>query len=138
MGAVCAKSGRRPGPDDLAAVDPSPVRCFDADVEAEMVEAVKAAAKEGDSLGGAAEVIAYGVPVGLGSHVHWDRKIDGLLAQALMSIHAVKAVEIGEGIEVSGLRGSVAHDPIGWDAELHRYLSGLQPRWRGGGRHHQR
>jgi len=56
-------------------------------------------------------VIAYGVPVGLGSHVHWDRKIDGLLAQALMSIHAVKAVEIGEGIVVAGLRGSVAHDP---------------------------
>ncbi len=80
-----------------------------------MVEAIKAAAKDGDSLGGAAEVIAYGVPVGLGSHVHWDRKIDGLLAQALMSIHAVKAVEIGEGIEIAGLRGSVAHDPIGWD-----------------------
>ena len=60
----------------------------------------------GSSAVRAAEVIAYGVPVGLGSHVHWDRKIDGLLAQALMSIHAVKAVEIGEGIEVAGLRGS--------------------------------
>jgi chorismate synthase len=66
-------------------------------------------------------VIAYGVPVGLGSHVHWDRKIDGLLAQALMSIHAVKAVEIGEGIEVAGLRGSVAHDPIEWDAAERTY-----------------
>ena len=86
-----------------------------------MVEAVKAAARDGDSLGGVAEVIAYGVPVGLGSHVHWDRKIDGLLAQALMSIHAVKAVEIGEGIEVAGLRGSEAHDAIGWDALARAY-----------------
>jgi chorismate synthase len=66
-------------------------------------------------------VIAYGVPVGLGSHVHWDRKIDGLLAQALMSIHAVKAVEVGEGIEISGLRGSVAHDPIVWDPAQQTY-----------------
>ena len=115
LGPVLAKAGRRPLAGDLEAVDLSPVRCFDPEVEAEMIEAIKAAAKDGDSLGGAAEVIAYGVPVGLGSHVHWDRKIDGLLAQALMSIHAVKAVEIGEGIEVAGLRGSVAHDPIEWD-----------------------
>ena len=86
-----------------------------------MIEAIKAAAKDGDSLGGAAEVIAYGVPVGLGSHVHWDRKIDGLIAQAMMSIHAMKAVEIGDGVEVAGLRGSVAHDPIGWDGEAGTY-----------------
>jgi chorismate synthase len=115
LGPVLAKAGLRPLPGDLETVDLSPVRCFDPEVEAEMIEAIKAAAKDGDSLGGAAEVIAYGVPVGLGSHVHWDRKIDGLLAQALMSIHAVKAVEIGEGIEVAGLRGSAAHDPIEWD-----------------------
>ena len=121
MGPAVATGGRRPGPRDLEAVDLSPVRCFDPDAEAEMVEAVKAAARDGDSLGGVAEVIAYGVPVGLGSHVHWDRKIDGLLAQALMSIHAVKAVEIGEGIEVAGLRGSEAHDAIGWDALAHAY-----------------
>jgi chorismate synthase len=121
MGPALAKAGRRPGPGDLEAVDISPVRCFDPEAEAEMVEAVKAAARDGDSLGGVAEVVAYGVPVGLGSHVHWDRKIDGLLAQALMSIHAVKAVEIGEGIEVAGLRGSVAHDAIGWDPEGHNY-----------------
>ena len=121
MGAVCSKTGRRPRPADLGAVDASPVRCFDPDAEAEMVEAVKAAARDGDSLGGAAEVIAYGVPVGLGSHVHWDRKIDGLLAQAFMSIPAVKAVEIGEGTEVAGRRGSVAHDPIEWDAEQQSY-----------------
>ena len=77
-----------------------------------MVAEIRAAMKDGDSLGGAVEVLAYGVPVGLGSHVHWDRKIDGLLAQALMSIQAVKAVEIGEGVEVAGRRGSEAHDPI--------------------------
>jgi chorismate synthase len=118
---VVAKGGCQPRPSDIEAVDLSPVRCFDPEAEAEMVEAIKAAAKDGDSLGGAAEVIAYGVPVGLGSHVHWDRKIDGLLAQALMSIHAVKAVEIGEGIEVAGLRGSAAHDPIGWDPEHQTY-----------------
>jgi len=121
MGPVVSKAEGRPGPGDLGAVDLSPVRCFDPEAEAEMVEAIKAAARDGDSLGGAAEVIAYGVPVGLGSHVHWDRKLDGLLAQALMSIHAVKAVEIGEGIEVAGLRGSVAHDPVGWDPAREAY-----------------
>ena len=77
-----------------------------------MVAAIKAAAKDGDSLGGVVEVLAYGVPVGLGSHVHWDRRLDGLLAQALMSIQAVKAVEIGEGSELAGRRGSEAHDAI--------------------------
>jgi chorismate synthase len=121
LGPVVAKSGSRPLPSDLETVDLSPVRCFDPEAEAEMIEAIKAAAKDGDSLGGAAEVIAYGVPVGLGSHVHWDRKIDGLLAQALMSIHAVKAVEIGDGIETSGLRGSLAHDPVAWDPSTKSY-----------------
>ena len=77
-----------------------------------MVAAVKAAAKDGDSLGGVAEVIAYGVPVGLGSHVHWDRRLDALLAQALMSIQAIKAVELGDGSELAGRRGSEAHDAI--------------------------
>ena len=77
-----------------------------------MIAAVKAAAKDGDSLGGVAEVIAYGVPVGLGSHVHWDRRLDALLAQALMSIQAIKAVEFGDGAELAGRRGSEAHDAI--------------------------
>jgi chorismate synthase len=86
-----------------------------------MVTEVKEAAKEGDSLGGIAEVLAYGVPIGLGSHVHWDRKIDAALAQALMSIQAVKGVEIGDGFEVAGRRGSVAHDPIVWDPALQDY-----------------
>jgi chorismate synthase len=81
-----------------------------------MIHEIKEAAKDGDSLGGVVEVLAYGVPVGLGSHVHWDRKLDALLAQALMSIQAVKGVEIGDGFEVAGRRGSAAHDPIHWDA----------------------
>jgi len=105
----------RPGPDDLDRVDESSVRCFDPRAEAAMIQAVKAAAKDGDSLGGVAEVLAYGVPVGLGSHVHWDRKIDAALAQALMSIQAVKAVEIGEGFDIAARRGSAAHDAITYD-----------------------
>jgi chorismate synthase len=86
-----------------------------------MVTQIKQAAKDGDSLGGIVEVLAYGVPVGLGSHVHWDRKLDSLLAQALMSIQAVKGVEIGDGFEVAGRRGSAAHDPINWNAETASY-----------------
>ncbi len=101
-----------PAFDDLARIDESPVRCVDPEAERRMVAAVKAAAKEGDSLGGAAQVIAYGVPVGLGSHVHWDRKLDALMAQALMSIQAVKAVAFGDGDDLAGRRGSEGHDAI--------------------------
>jgi len=115
IGAAASPEGSRPGVGDLEAVDASEVRCFDADSAARMIAEIKAAAKEGDSLGGIAEVIAYGVPVGLGSYVHWDRKLDGLLAGALMSIQAVKAVEIGDGMAQAGRRGSVAHDAIAVD-----------------------
>ena len=127
VGPVESKSTTRPTPADLDRIDESPVRCFDGDAEAAMVDEIKAAAKDGDSLGGIVEVLAYGVPVGLGSHVHWDRKLDALLAQALMSIQAVKGVEIGDGFEVATRRGSAAHDPIAWDAEDQRYVreSGL-------------
>jgi chorismate synthase len=121
MGAARSKSADRPTPGDLARVDESPVRCFDPAAEAAMIEEIKAAAKDGDSLGGIVEVLAYGVPVGLGSHVHWDRKVDATLAQAVMSIQAVKGVEIGDGFEVAGRRGSEAHDPIVWDADAHDY-----------------
>ncbi|MDZ4826923.1 MAG: chorismate synthase [Actinomycetota bacterium] len=121
LGGASAKQGRRPLPADLATVDDSPVRCFDTDAEVEMIEEVKAAAKDGDSLGGVVEVLAYGVPVGLGSHVHWDRKLDARLAQALMSIQAIKGVEIGEGFDVASRRGSEAHDAISWDADDERY-----------------
>jgi chorismate synthase len=121
MGSVRASLERRPTPADLPTVDDSPVRCFDPVAEALMIEAVEAAAKDGDSLGGVVEVLGYGVPQGLGSHVHWDRKIDGLLAQALMSIQAMKGVELGDGFEVAGLRGSQAHDEILWDAATEEY-----------------
>jgi chorismate synthase len=121
LGAVVTKATERPTPADLERVDASEVRCLDVDAEAAMIAEIKAAAKDGDSLGGVCEVLAYGVPVGLGSHVHWDRKLDALLAQSLMSIQAVKGVEIGDGFEVAGRRGSDAHDPIHWDAETSSY-----------------
>jgi chorismate synthase len=117
MGTARASLSERPGPGDLAQVDENEVRCTDLDAAAAMVAQIKEAAKEGDSLGGVVEAIAYGVPVGLGSHVHWDRKLDALLAQAVMSIQAVKGVEIGDGFEVAGRRGSEAHDPLRWSAE---------------------
>jgi chorismate synthase len=113
--------GPRPAVGDLDDVDESPVRCFDPAAADRMIAEVKAAAKDGDSLGGIVEVLGYGVPVGLGSHVHWDRKLDALLAQAVMSIQAVKGVEIGDGFEVAGRRGSVAHDAIRWDADVGDY-----------------
>ena len=121
MGSARASLDAVPTMSDLATIDESPVRCFDPASADAMVEQIKAAAKDGDSLGGVVEVLAFGVPVGLGSHVHWDRKIDGLLAQALMSIQAVKGVEIGDGFEVAGRRGSDAHDAIHWDAESSSY-----------------
>ena len=122
MGDAAAPVVALPTMADLAAIDASEVRCFSKAGEDAMIAAIKAAAREGDSLGGIVEVIAHGVPIGLGSHVHWDRKIDALLAQAIMSIQAVKGVEIGDGWEVAGLRGSQAHDPISWDATEHRYV----------------
>jgi chorismate synthase len=124
MGSARAERDRRPQPSDLDAVDESPVRCFDAVAEAAMIAEVEAAAKVGDSLGGVVEVLGYGVAPGLGSHVHWDRKIDGLLAQALMSIQAMKGVELGDGFEVAGRRGSDAHDEILWDADAEAYVRG--------------
>ncbi|MFM9037875.1 MAG: chorismate synthase [Actinomycetota bacterium] len=113
--------GRRPTPSDLSIVDESAVRCFDSNGTERMVAAVESAAKDGDSLGGIVEVLGYGMPVGLGSHVHWDRKLDALLAQAVMSIQAVKGVEIGDGFEVAGRRGSNAHDPIRWNDQSGSY-----------------
>ncbi|MBV8951680.1 MAG: chorismate synthase [Actinobacteria bacterium] len=124
MGEARSPTDARPTPDDLEQVDDSPVRCFDPDAEAAMVAEVEAASKAGDSLGGVVEVLGYGVPPGLGSHVHWDRKIDGLLAQAVMSIQAMKGVELGEGFEVAQRRGSAAHDEILWDEQSGGYLRG--------------
>lgn len=117
LGPVRASSSSRPGPGGFAPVDESEVRCLDADAAAAMIAAIEDAQRAGDSLGGVVEVVAHGVPIGLGSHVHWDRRLDGLLAQALLSIQAVKGVEIGDGFDVAGRPGSQAHDPIVWDAE---------------------
>ncbi len=94
------------------AADQSPVRCLDTAAEAEMIRRIDAAKAAGDTLGGIVEVIALGVPVGLGSHVSWDTKLDGRLAQALMSIPAVKGVELGLGFEAARRRGSEVHDEI--------------------------
>jgi chorismate synthase len=112
IGTVHAPSDVVPEPSDLDAIDESPVRVFDRGAQAEMIAEIEAAKADRDTLGGIAEVLAYGVPVGVGSHVHWDRKLDGLLAGALMSIQAIKAVEIGDGFETASRRGSVAHDEI--------------------------
>lgn len=101
-----------PGPDDVAALDADPLRCFDPATSERMVAEVDAAKKDGDTLGGIVEVLAYGLPPGLGSHVHWDRRLDGKLAQALMSIQAIKGVEVGDGFETTRRRGSAAHDEL--------------------------
>ena len=102
----------RPGPDDLDAVDGSEVRCFDADAEARMVARIDRAHAETDTLGGVVEVLAYGLPPGLGSHVHWDRKLDTRLAAACMSVQAMKGVEFGDGFALADTPGSLAHDEI--------------------------
>ncbi|HEU0014414.1 MAG TPA: chorismate synthase [Longimicrobium sp.] len=104
-------------PEELnAAADPSPVRCLDPEAEGRMIDAIDAAKRDGDTLGGIVEVVARGVPAGLGSHVAWDRKLDGRIAGALMSIHAIKGVEIGLGFEGAMRPGSRVHDPITLDA----------------------
>ena len=108
-------TARRPDalPDDInGAVDASPLRTFDREAEAQMIERIDRAKDEGDTLGGVCEVIVTGLPVGLGSHVSWDRKLDGRLAAALMSIPAVKGVEIGMGFQAARLPGSQVHDAI--------------------------
>lgn len=121
IGGVHADPDARPGPDELSTVDESQVRCVDPLAEEAMIAEIKAAARDGDSLGGVAEILVHGLPVGLGSYVHWDRKLDGLLAAALMSIHAVKAVEIGDGLSLAARRGSEAHDAIVWNEQEGSY-----------------
>lgn len=97
---------------DVEALDADPVRTLDPQLSAEMVQEVDAARKDGDTLGGVVEVLAWGVPPGLGSHVHWDRRLDARLAGALMGIQAIKGVEVGEGFRTAARRGSQAHDEI--------------------------
>lgn len=112
IGPVGAPDEPLPTPGDLEKIDADPVRCFHAEASAAMVAEIDAARKDGDTLGGVVEVLAYGVPPGLGSHVHWDRRLDARLAAALMSIQAIKGVEVGDGFTTARRRGSAAHDEI--------------------------
>jgi chorismate synthase len=111
-----------PSADDVAALDADPLRCHHAATSARMVEEVDDCHRAGETLGGVVEVLAYGLPPGLGSYVHWDRKLDARLAGAIMGIQAIKGVEVGDGFETSRRRGSQAHDEIvtGEDGLLHR------------------
>jgi chorismate synthase len=112
IGSVCASEGALPRPEDGTRVDADPVRCLDPAASAAMQDEIDRARKDGDTLGGVFEVAVWGAPPGLGSHVHWDRRLDGRLAGALMSIHAIKGVEIGDGFVTARRRGSAAHDEI--------------------------
>jgi chorismate synthase len=112
IGSVALPDSLVPGPSDLARIDESPVRCVDAGTAAAMEQEIDIAHKDGDTLGGVVEVVVYGLPPGLGSHVHWDRRIDARLAAALMGIQAIKGVAVGDGFDLAAVRGSQAHDEI--------------------------
>jgi chorismate synthase len=112
LGAVKAPDDLMPGPEDRAAIDADPVRCADPGTSQAMVAEIDAAKNAGDTLGGVVEVLAFGLPPGLGSFTHWDRRLDARLAGALMSIQAIKGVEVGDGFTTATRRGSVAHDEI--------------------------
>jgi len=112
LGRVASRSRALPSPADLEEIDASPVRCLDGEAEGRMVAAVDAAKAAGDTLGGVFEVVAHGLPPGLGSYVHWDRKLDARLAAALMSVQAIKGVEVGDGFAGAARPGSTAHDAI--------------------------
>jgi len=112
IGPVSAPAGALPKPADQARIDADPVRCLDGQASAAMCAEIDAARRDGDTLGGVVEVLGYGLPPGLGSHVHWDRRLDGRLAAALMSIQAIKGVEVGDGFTTARRRGSQAHDEI--------------------------
>ena len=112
IGSVSTPSGVVPAPGDEAAVDGSPVRCVDPATSDAMVAEIDATRKAGDTLGGVVEVVAYGLPPGLGSHVQGDRRLDARLAAALMGIQAIKGVEVGDGFELARIRGSAAQDEI--------------------------
>ena len=112
IGQIKAPDSTMPGPDDKAAIDADPVRCADPATSQAMVAEIDTAKKEGDTLGGVVEVLAFGLPPGLGSFTHWDRRLDARLAGALMSIQAIKGVEVGDGFTTATRRGSQAHDEI--------------------------
>lgn len=112
IGPVAVPAGTMPGPGDLPTIDESPVRVFSKKTEPAMKAAIEQARADRDTLGGVVEILAYGVPAGLGSHVHWDRRLDAQLAGALMSIQGIKAVEMGDGLATASRKGSEAHDEI--------------------------
>jgi chorismate synthase len=112
LGGVGAPAGSVPGPDDVAHLDDDPVRCLDPEASAAMVARIDQAHADGDTLGGVVEVVVHGLPPGLGSHVHWDRRLDSRLAGALMGIQAIKGVEVGDGFALAATPGSEAHDEI--------------------------
>jgi len=112
IGTVATPAGVVPKPGDLDTVDESEVRCFDPQTAAAMIAEIEATKRAGDTLGGVVEVVVYGLPPGLGSHVHWDRRLDARLAGALMGIQAIKGVELGDGFELAATPGSQAHDEI--------------------------
>ena len=112
IGGVEAPDHPLPLPSDLKTIDQSPVRVFHSEAEAEMIAVIEAAKADRDTLGGVVEVLAYGLPPGLGSHVHWDRRLDARLAEGLMSIQAIKGVEVGDGFRSAARRGTAAHDEI--------------------------
>src|SRR3954449_6429116 len=132
LGGVRAPAGSVPDPDDLPRLDEDPVRCLDADASKLMVERIDQAHKDGDTLGGVVEVVVHGLPPGLGSHVHWDRRLDARLASALMGIQAIKGVEVGDGFELAATPGSLAHDEIVNTPEGIRRTSGRSGGTEGG------
>lgn len=118
IGTVSVPSGSAlPHEHDVDTLDEDPLRCFDSETSALMYSEVEAAHKDGDTIGGVVEVLAYGLPPGLGSYVHWDRRLDSQLAAALMGIQAIKSVEVGDGLETTKRRGSVAHDELYVDTD---------------------
>jgi chorismate synthase len=123
LGPVQAAKGLYPTLSDLEAIDADPVRCFDPEASAAMLDEVEACHREGDTLGGVVEVLAWGLPPGLGSHSQGDRKLDAKLAYALMGIQAIKGVELGDGFGLARVRGSLAHDEIEPGADGIRRLS---------------
>jgi len=112
LGTIKTLDDLMPGPEDQAAIDADPVRCADPATSQAMVAEIDAVKKDGDTLGGVVEVLAFGLPPGLGSFTHWDRRLDARLAGALMSIQAIKGVEVGDGFTTATRRGSQAHDEI--------------------------
>jgi chorismate synthase len=132
IGSVAAPAGVLPGPADAPRVDASDVRCFDPATSAAMIAEIDAARREGDTLGGVVEVLAYGLPPGLGSHTQGDRRLDARLAAGLMSIQAIKGVELGDGFELARLRGSQAQDEIVGEAGIIRRVSGRSGGTEGG------